>query len=283
MNNYKAKQEARRDRLEQRASKASASASAARDSSLATLSRIEPGQPILVGHHSERRHRRDLERSDAAMRRSLAESEKAEELARRAAAVGTGDISSDDPEAVVKLRQELADEQASHARGLVINKAWCKALKTYDGDPKLAWVESARIKALYLSNAERAHYGHSVAVLPRVMLHKLVNTDGSSAKQRRIRTHIEELQTQHPTAKKADVRHDDLGLTIVDGAEDNRIALRFDSRPSKETCFMLCKHGWRWAPSRNACIRQRNAAGWTSVQRVVWELAGTDFDREGST
>jgi hypothetical protein len=34
-------------------------------------SMIPPGQPILVGHHSERRHRRDLQRADDAMRRSV--------------------------------------------------------------------------------------------------------------------------------------------------------------------------------------------------------------------
>ena len=42
------------------------------------------GQPILVGHHSEGRHRRDLERSDRLTRRSIEESDRAQELARRA-------------------------------------------------------------------------------------------------------------------------------------------------------------------------------------------------------
>ncbi len=43
------------------------------------------GQPILVGHHSERRHRRDIERMDAGMRRSIDENRKAEHYERRAA------------------------------------------------------------------------------------------------------------------------------------------------------------------------------------------------------
>jgi len=42
------------------------------------------GQPILVGHHSERRHRKVLERADNAMRKSIEEQEKAESYARRA-------------------------------------------------------------------------------------------------------------------------------------------------------------------------------------------------------
>jgi hypothetical protein len=42
------------------------------------------GQPILVGHHSEKGHRRLLERSDNKMRRAVEESEKAKNLAWRA-------------------------------------------------------------------------------------------------------------------------------------------------------------------------------------------------------
>lgn len=46
------------------------------------------GQPILVGHHSERRARRDIERMDAGMRRSVQEGDKANHWAGRAAAAG---------------------------------------------------------------------------------------------------------------------------------------------------------------------------------------------------
>lgn len=43
------------------------------------------GQPILVGHHSERRHRKVIERADNAMRKSIEEDEKAEVYKNRAA------------------------------------------------------------------------------------------------------------------------------------------------------------------------------------------------------
>jgi hypothetical protein len=44
------------------------------------------GQPILVGHHSECRHRRDLERADSYRRRARDEQDKAGYHAGRAAA-----------------------------------------------------------------------------------------------------------------------------------------------------------------------------------------------------
>lgn len=48
------------------------------------VSGIVPGQPILVGHHSEKRHRRDLEKSWNAMDKSVEASNKAEELRQKA-------------------------------------------------------------------------------------------------------------------------------------------------------------------------------------------------------
>lgn len=42
------------------------------------ISMIPPGQPILIGHHSERRHRKDLKRIETNMLKSNEESKKAE-------------------------------------------------------------------------------------------------------------------------------------------------------------------------------------------------------------
>ncbi|HEX7673538.1 MAG TPA: DUF3560 domain-containing protein [Bdellovibrio sp.] len=47
-------------------------------------SMIPLGQPILVGHHSEKRHRRDIERIDNNMRKSVEESKKSEYLSSKA-------------------------------------------------------------------------------------------------------------------------------------------------------------------------------------------------------
>jgi hypothetical protein len=54
----------------------------ARASQIADM--IPMGQPILVGHHSEGRHRRDLARIDAGMRAGVDEGKKAEHYERRA-------------------------------------------------------------------------------------------------------------------------------------------------------------------------------------------------------
>ncbi|MCC3151437.1 DUF3560 domain-containing protein, partial [Bifidobacterium bifidum] len=57
MNSYERKQEARRERLEARAEKARTEAKATYDRAHTMAEAIPFGQPILVGHHSEKRDR----------------------------------------------------------------------------------------------------------------------------------------------------------------------------------------------------------------------------------
>lgn len=74
----------RGERLEARAARASATATGAQHRAHQILDQIPLGQPILVGHHSERRHRRDLARADGAMQIAVEEGRKADRLTRAA-------------------------------------------------------------------------------------------------------------------------------------------------------------------------------------------------------
>lgn len=75
---------ARIERYEQYSENATNRSQAAFKKVDSIMSMIPLGQPILVGHHSERRHRRDLARMDNGMRKSVEESNKAEHYAYRA-------------------------------------------------------------------------------------------------------------------------------------------------------------------------------------------------------
>ncbi len=78
--------EERAERYADRSGRAAASSQAARDASDRISERFWMGQPILVDHHSEGRARRDQERMHNAMRKSIAEGERAGYWASRAAA-----------------------------------------------------------------------------------------------------------------------------------------------------------------------------------------------------
>ncbi|MFM5576870.1 DUF3560 domain-containing protein [Aeromonas veronii] len=111
LGDYRGRVEGKRERLQVRAIKAHGMSDQRWGAAHAAVAGIPFGQPILVGHHSERRHRRAIERADQNMRQSIALDKKAKHLDSRAASVGHAGIASDDPEALQQLRAKLAERE----------------------------------------------------------------------------------------------------------------------------------------------------------------------------
>ena len=73
-----------------------------------TSSMIPLCQPILTDHYSARRHRNDINKMDNAIRKSVAEDEKAEYYRNKLNNIDNeGVISSDDPKAIEKLEEKI--------------------------------------------------------------------------------------------------------------------------------------------------------------------------------
>ena len=108
MNHYEMKIAQRKERLEALAEKFDRESDALCEKSLEMAGTIPPlGQPILIGHHSEKADRCYRNRMNNKMRKSIEMQSKAAYYKEKAAAVGMGGISSDDPEALEKLKQKL--------------------------------------------------------------------------------------------------------------------------------------------------------------------------------
>ena len=102
MNDYKDRKQERVDRLHQRATKKRAEAEGQFGRARQLGDQIPMGQPVLIGHHSEKRHRRHLDRIDGAMSKGVEATKQAKELERRAvAAEHNTSISGDSPTKVV--------------------------------------------------------------------------------------------------------------------------------------------------------------------------------------
>lgn len=92
---------------------------------------IPMGQPILVGHHSERRHRKDLERINGSMSKGRSALEKAEYYRDRVKAMESNTaISSDDPNAIQKLTGKL--DKLIEIQGFMKNANKCIRKKYKD-------------------------------------------------------------------------------------------------------------------------------------------------------
>ena len=138
----------RRERLERKLEKREewaagrqAKAEQAFGTSRQLTSGIPFGQPILVGHHSEGRHRNTLKKSDNAMRRGIESQDMAEHHAGKAEGIARqldGSIFSDDPDAVEALTAKIAKLEAEREKIKVTNKIIRRKPKNEPTPEKLA-------------------------------------------------------------------------------------------------------------------------------------------------
>lgn len=129
---YRERQEAKAERYREWAEKREASSTANRERSDQLTAGIPFGQPILVGHHSERRHRNAIDKSWNAMGRAVEDGRKADSMRSRAdnieAAAGRA-IYSDDSDAIERLKEKLAGLEAERDRIKAYNASCRKAAK----------------------------------------------------------------------------------------------------------------------------------------------------------
>lgn len=265
MNAYEQHLEDRKARLLERAEKKDQEADAHFNRSQDAVAGIPFGQPILVGHHSEKRHRKDLERSDNAMRRSCEARDQAKRLRARAAGVGKAGISSDDPDAIAKLEAKLETLQEAHGKMKAFNAAWRKHKRPGSNDLE-AWekIKALGILGASLVDALRESMADAWVDVPFAP-YQLSN---SSANMKRLRERIAELKSTIGR-ESSEVEHEDLDLTVTENVDENRIQLMFGSRPPKETCRLLRRQGFRWAPSIGVWQRQLNNAGIYAARSVI--------------
>lgn len=116
---YRERRERRAERRREWAEGRTEKAEAAREKSHAALDSIPFGQPILGGHHSEKRHRADLRRADDSMRKAVEHSQMAarhEQAADTIEAQLDVSIYDDDPDAIEQLRARIEAREARRGR-----------------------------------------------------------------------------------------------------------------------------------------------------------------------
>lgn len=278
MNSYEAKQEAKRARLEAAADRARAKADShyKRADLREEASGIPFGQPILVGHHSEGRHRRAIERADNAMRASIQADKRAGDLAARAAAVGTGGISSDDPEAIQKLQAEIDTATARQTFMREANKVIRRAAKKGIIDAESEGFEEYRTALAGMNDGAMAP-GTAMKLLQPDFAGRIGFADyqlqNNGANIKRMEKRIAQLRAAHAAAEAAGGENKTTSYQgvcdVIENYDENRIQIVFDGKPSAEIRAELKSNGFRWAPSQSAWQRQLNNAGRYAATRFL--------------
>lgn len=277
-NPFEKKQQARRERLEAAADRAEARADSAykRADMSEAATGIPFGQPVLVGHHSERRHRRAIEKADRAMRASIEESKRAEELRSKAAAVGTAGISSDDPDAIAKLTEQLEKAEKTQELMKAANKIirrWTKKGVTHETDGPDFDAFAAELAALGEAFTPENARGLITPSMGCVGFASF-SLSNNCANMTRIKKRIAVLKAAAQRETKA---HDFQGVCqVIENAEANRVQIIFPGKPDASIRDVLKYNGFRWAPSENAWQRQLNNAGIHAANRVLAALRAAE-------
>lgn len=268
MNRYQQRQADRRARLLAASERADREATAALRTAHAAVDGIPPGQPILVGHHSERHHRAALTRHDRAMRRAIDASDRAKYLRGLAHAVGAGGISADDPDALTKLRERYAELTEKQKGMKMMNDAWRRG-GSPTPDAADEWARVARIlgvepddQSITLTRLRMAHDPLGRAPYPT---YALQNNLGNI---KRIERRIRDLEAREQEATRdAEIG----GVTVRDDVGENRVCVEF---PRTHVQFdrlraVLKMHGFKWSPTRQAWVKMRGGSRFEYTAHVV--------------
>jgi hypothetical protein len=213
-----------------------------------TVEHIPLGQPILVGHHSERTHRNTIDRAHRAMGRAV----ESRQMARkhRSKAAGIEDqldrsIFSDDEDAVGRLAAKIAGLEALRDRMKAVQAAWRKAGKpahATDGDVSehmAMWRKIAAAGELTDEELLRALRGMALdftnrGPFPSYALSNL------GANIRRLRKRVEQVENRQERAERAEAA----GGVVIEG--DEYVRVTFAEKPPRETLNELKAAGFRW-------------------------------------
>jgi hypothetical protein len=134
--------EARAERFDVYAEKRFTDGERAQDAAASISERFADGQPILIGHHSQRKAERDAERAENAMRRALKAFETSDYWVRRAARAVAAAKYKELPEVrarrIKTLEADLRRVQRSHDKAVQVQQAWTTVQNIADTDARRA-------------------------------------------------------------------------------------------------------------------------------------------------
>ena len=237
---FKQAQQAKKERYQAKADQLRAESQSQYDNAKQKASMIPFGQPILVGHHSEKRDRNYRQGIENGYRKSFEADKKADYYQSKADKVGNGGISTADPEAVQKLTKKLNDLQASQE---IMKKA--NAMIRTGKESQLSELGFNELQIHELLNPK---YSNIKGFAP----YSLTN---NNAEIRRVKKRIEELKTINAHADHEPEQHGCATFSI----EDGRLCFAFDGIPAQAIRELLKGNGFKWSRYRKQWVRKATA------------------------
>ena len=267
MNTFQEKRQAKIERYKELAEKNKDRAESRYSAYRSIQDRIPLGQPIMVGHHSERGHRADIKRMDSHLGKMSEHFDKAEYYERKAEAIENNkSIFIEDPEALEKLSDRLTALKNLRDAYKTFNKTWRKeglekAIEQWPGD-KDSIRQLVNIYCKRFNHETQQNEFYDVKCLPSYLLVNL------GAKIKRYESKVE-------TVKEVKSMDDNLIFEkegIKACIEEMRVNVYFDSIPNEELRSKLKRSplALKWSPMSKAWTRKLGAS--THIEYLKSEL-----------
>ena len=249
----------RRERLERKVEKREEWAEKATDRSAQhyeasnkAVKHIPMGQPVLVGHHSERGHRAAIHRAQSHMDHSVEEMHKAQyhqEKAKGLERLLSHTIFSDDDNATEALEDRIAKREAAAEQMVEANKAWRKA----KGNVALfaSLVGFSEDTARIVAHRIEAAYSWEKQPFPGYQLSNL------RAKIRTDKERLAQVKTQQARGEKAE----QAGGVVVEDAGSGYCRVTFAEKPDRSVLNALKAAGFWWKHGSWAGKREQLPTG----------------------
>ncbi len=207
---------------------------------------------------------RKKEKQNAASDKNTEEFLEIEKIKDKIRSVGTGGISSDDPDAVKKLKLKIEQLEKEQKFAKALNRYYkkhgtCVGFESLDEK-----------KALEIDAQIKEAYSWEQKPFPSYELTSINN------KIKRAKARIVELMSNKRVANPDGIFK--VNKHVVLNKELNRVQLVFEEKPDKDMREQLKAYGFRWAPSQTAWQRMLNDNGIAAARKIT-QLAQSLFHR----
>lgn len=211
------------------------------------------GQPILVGHHSEKSDRRYRDKIHNTFGKSFEAAEKADYYDEKAKNIENNTaISSDDPHAITKLKEKLTNLEKLQSFMKAANK--CIRTKNKDAFLKLEYGSEESWQKLNTPD-----YLNRLGFPSYALTNNMANI-------RRINKRVQQLEKLESLTTTEITIGDN---RIVANVEANRVQIFFPAKPEESIRHQLKQNGFRWSPSEGAWQRHLSSYAFHIAKEMI--------------
>lgn len=228
--------------------------------------RFYMGQPILIGHHSEKEARRTQKRMHDKMRNSFKEEDKAKyHMDRAQATANNKSILIDDPAKLKKLVEKYRERVEYHKKIKSLRVASRKLIKEHA--PKTL----DEYRKLHLEHFGKEHHSAIAGCMfyksdPNLI--EAYELSYASRDVKELKKKIIEEYNKLGDKTKSKTQDD---IEVIDNVEDNRLQIFFPDIPGEEVRKSLKANGFRWS-RKNGCWQAYRSEG--KYDRIFKIIAG---------